>query len=243
MGRLSGKRCLVTGSSRGIGRQIAIGLAREGASVIVHGRSAEHCRATLSALETYGVPLDSVEGELSDPERIASLVKAVLDRQGGVDILYNNAAIQGDWKEFWDTPIDDWKAVFQVNLFAMVALCRAFAPGMKARGYGRIVNLSSGIKDVPQLAPYSVSKAAVIKFTSDLASGLRGTGVLVNHLDPGWLKTDMAGPGAEFEVETVLPGAIVPALLENDGPSGVGFRAQDYRTTGSAAPSSLPTPH
>ena len=100
---------------------------------------------------------------------------------------------------------------------------------MRERGYGRIVNLSSGIKDAPDLAPYSTSKAAVIKLTQELAFGLRGNGVLVNHLDPGWLKTDMAGPGAEFEVETVLPGAIVPALLGDDGPTGTGFRAQEYR--------------
>ena len=74
-----------------------------------------------------------------------------------------------------------------------------------------------------------MSKAAVNKFTQDLAFELRGSGVLVNALDPGWLKTDMAGPGAEFEVETVLPGALVPALLDNDGPTGTVFRAQDYR--------------
>jgi NAD(P)-dependent dehydrogenase (short-subunit alcohol dehydrogenase family) len=219
----------VTGSSRGIGRQIAIGLAREGANVIVHSRSKEHTRGTLSALEKYEVRTDSVEGELSDLAAVERLTRRVLEVHGGVDILYNNAAIQGDRKEIWDTGIDEWKAVIQVNLFSMVLLSTAFARGMKARGYGRIVNLTSGIRDTPQLSPYSVSKAAVNKFTQDLACELRGTGVLVNHLDPGWLKTDMAGPGAELEVETVLPGALVPALLDNGGPTGTGFRAQDYR--------------
>jgi NAD(P)-dependent dehydrogenase (short-subunit alcohol dehydrogenase family) len=229
MGRLNGKWCLVTGSSRGIGRQIAIGLAREGANVIVHGRSKEHNRATLAALKELKVSTDSVEGELSDVAQAEKLIRAVLDAHGGVDILYNNAAIQGDWKDIWDTSIDEWKAVFQVNLFGMVLLSTVFARGMKERGYGRIVNLTSGIKDTPQLSPYSVSKAAVNKFTQDLAFELRGTGVLVNCLDPGWLKTDMGGPRADFDVETVLPGALVPALLENDGPTGSAFRAQDYR--------------
>jgi NAD(P)-dependent dehydrogenase (short-subunit alcohol dehydrogenase family) len=229
MGRLAGRRCLVTGSSRGIGRQIAIGLAREGANVIVHGRTKDHAGGTLAMLEPYGVKTDAFGGELSDAADIERLVRGVLDAHGGVDILYNNAGIQGERRPGWDATFAEWTAVFQVNVFAMALLSSAFARGMKERGYGRIVNLSSGVRDAPDLAPYSASKAAVIKLTQDLAFGLRGTGVLVNHLDPGWLKTDMAGPGAEFEVETVLPGAIVPALLDDDGPTGTGFRAQEYR--------------
>src|SRR5512136_3080793 len=111
----------------------------------------------------------------------------------------------------------------------MIQLCNAFAPEMKRRGYGRIVNLTSGIRDVPQLAPYSVSKAAVDKYSRDLAAELQGTNVLVNLLDPGWLRTDMGGSQAEHDVETVLPGALVPALLEDHGPTGRLFAAQDYR--------------
>jgi NAD(P)-dependent dehydrogenase (short-subunit alcohol dehydrogenase family) len=229
MKALQGRWALVTGSARGIGRQIAIGLAREGANVIVHGRAKEHNRATLSLIEEYGVDTDSAEGELSDPGGVESLIAQVLSARAGIDILYNNAAIQGERKELWDIAQDEWKVLFQVNLFAMVRLCAAFAPGMKARGYGRIVNLSSGIRGVPQLSPYSVSKAAVNKYTEDLACELKGSGVLVNWLDPGWLKTDMAGSDAEFEVETVLPGALKPALLGDDGPTGSGFRAQEYR--------------
>ncbi len=228
-GSLAGRWCLVTGSSRGIGRQIALGLAGEGANVIVHGRTREHTQATLGEVKRCGVSAESVEAELSNVDQVRSMIRRIVDGHGGVDILYNNAAIQGDWKEMWDTTIEEWEAVFRVNLFAMVLVSTAFAPGMKARGFGRIVNLTSGIKDKPQLSPYSVSKAAVNKFTQDLAFELRGTGVLVNTLDPGWLKTDMAGPEAEHEVETVLPGALVPALLEPDGPTGSGFRAQDYR--------------
>ena len=95
--------------------------------------------------------------------------------------------------------------------------------------WGRVINLSSGIKDTPQLTPYSVTKAAVDKYTKDIAAELTNTNVLVNMLDPGWLKTDMGGENAENEVETVLPGALVPALLDNNGPSGYFFQAQDYR--------------
>jgi len=229
MGRLSGRWSLVTGSSRGIGRQIAIGLASEGANVIVHGRTVEHTRGTLAALEPYGVTTHAVGGDLARSADIERLVRRVLDAHAGIDILYNNAGIQGERRPGWDAPFDEWTEVLTVNVAAMAILSVAFARGMRARGWGRIVNLSSGIKDAPDLAPYSTSKAAVIKLTQELAFGLRGTGVLVNHLDPGWLRTDMAGPDAQFEVETVLPGAIVPALLDDDGPTGTGFRAQEYR--------------
>lgn len=93
----------------------------------------------------------------------------------------------------------------------------------------QIINLSSGIRDTSNLAPYSVSKAAVDKYTRDLAAELKDSNVLVNCLDPGWLKTDMGGPDAMYPVENVLPGALVPALLDDDGPTGQCFAAQDYR--------------
>ncbi|MCX7710416.1 MAG: SDR family oxidoreductase [Clostridia bacterium] len=229
MKKLQGKWALVTGSARGIGQKIAIGLAGEGANIIVHGRSKENNKTTLELLKAYGVQTDSIEGELSNIADVERMIDEVIKKYGSIDILYNNAAIQNKWKEIWDITLDEWKETFQINLYSMILLCNAFAPGMRAKGYGRIINLSSGIKDIPQLSPYSVSKAAVDKYTQDLAAELRGTGVLVNCLDPGWLKTDLGGPNAENEVDTVLPGALVPVLLDNDGSTGDYFRAQDYR--------------
>ncbi len=132
------------------------------------------------------------------------------------------------WQPMWQIPQLEWLRVFQINLFAMVQFCTAFAPGMKERGFGRIINLTSGIKDIPELTPYSVSKAAVDKYSRDLAYELRGTNVLVNILDPGWLKTDLGGTNADHDVETVLPGALVPALLADNGPTGQFYAAQDY---------------
>jgi len=149
-------------------------------------------------------------------------------RAGHIDILYNNAAVQNEWQSVWKIERSTWEGVFDVNVFALVALCNAFAPGMIRRGYGRIVNLTSGIRDIPELAPYSVSKAAVDKYTADLAARLKGTNVLVNTLDPGWLRTDMGGPNGEHDVTTVLPGALVPALLPDFGASGKRFSAQEY---------------
>jgi NAD(P)-dependent dehydrogenase (short-subunit alcohol dehydrogenase family) len=118
----------------------------------------------------------------------------------------------------------------RVNVYAMAQLCQAFAPGMRDRGYGRIVNLTSGVGDDPPLTVYATSKSGVDRITRCFANELRGTGVLVNALDPGWLKTDMGGPNAPGEVETVLPGAILPALLPDDGPTGYRFQAQTHLT-------------
>ncbi len=229
MASIENKWALVTGSSRGIGQQIVWGLAKQKCNVIIHGRDIQHTDKTLQKVKEWGVKTHVVSGELGTPEGIQSVIQGVKNGPGHVDILYNNAAIQNPWKSIWDITLDEWLDTFKVNLFAMITLCNAFGPEMKRREYGRIINLTSGIKDTPNLAPYSVSKAAVDKYTRDLAAELKGTNVLVNMLDPGWLKTDMGGPNAMFPPESVVPGALVPALLEDNGPSGKFYAAQDYK--------------
>ena len=172
---------------------------------------------------------DSVCGVLSVPDGRQAVIDGVRAGPGHVDILYNNAGVMSEWKPIWEVEAGEWLDILQVNLLAMIALCNAFGPEMKRRGYGRIINMSSGIKDTPNLAPYGVSKAAVDKYTMDLATELKDSNVLVNYLDPGWLKTDMGGKDAMYPVEDALPGALVPALLEDNGPSGQRFAAQDFR--------------
>ena len=226
---LTGKWALITGSSRGIGQQIALGLAQLNCNIIVHGRKHSHLNETLNRLKDYDIQATPIAGDLGNKDEVEGIIQSVRGGPGVVDILYNNAAIQNDWKEIWEIGMDEWLKTVQVNLFAMIVLCNAFAPEMVCRGYGRIINLTSGIKDVPQLAPYSVTKAAVDKYSLDLAAELRGTNVLVNRLEPGWLRTDMGGPNGQFPPETVLPGALVPALLEDHGPSGRLYAAQDYK--------------
>ncbi len=226
---LDGKWALVTGASRGIGRQIAQGLAGHGCNVVVHARHPDHAAATLALLADTGVEVACVGGELSEPAGVQAVIDGVRDGPGHIDILYNNAAIMNAWQNIFAISADDWQTVFRVNLLSMIALCNAFAPAMRARGYGRIINLVSGIKDTPNLAPYGVSKAAVRMYTQDLAAELQGSNVLANNLDPGWLKTDMGGPDATYPVESVLPGALVPALLADNGPNGQLFAAQEYR--------------
>ncbi len=228
---LAGKWALVTGSTRGIGQQIAIGLAQVDCNVVVHGRKKEHAKETLAMLAKYPIETAVVCGDLGTEAGTRSVIRAVERNPGHIDILYNNAGIQNEWTPTWEIERSTWREMFEVNVFAMAQLTSAFAPGMLERGYGRIINTSSAISDLPQLGPYSASKAAVDKYTSDLVAELEGTNVLVSTLDPGWLRTDLGGQQAPLDVTTVIPGALVPALLPDSGPNGKRYRAQDYEWT------------
>jgi NAD(P)-dependent dehydrogenase (short-subunit alcohol dehydrogenase family) len=229
---LNRRTALITGSSRGIGQQIAIGLARHDCNVLLHGRTLENCDATGKMLDEYDITVHKVAGELDSAENVTAIVNEIRGMNLTVDILYNNAAVMTPWTPITETPLSDWEKSLQVNLFAVIMLCNAFVPEMKERKWGRIINLTSGIKDTPHLAPYGVSKGAIDKYTRELAADCREHNVLVNTLDPGWLKTDLGGPDAMFDVETVLPGALVPALLEDNGPTGRMFSAQDFKYLG-----------
>ncbi len=228
--RLAGRTALVTGSSRGVGKLVAEAMAREGASrVIVHGRSEASCADVLALVRATGAEGVALTAELAEPAQVEALADRVL-ALGGVDILYNNAAVMHPWRESIDLHTQqDWAWSFQVNVFALVRLCARLIPSMREKHWGRIVNVTSGIDKTPQLAGYGSSKWAVDKFTDDLAAELKGSGVIVSRLDPGWLRTDLGGPHAPNAPESVLPGALVPVLLSDDAAGGQFFRAQDYR--------------
>ena len=224
---IAGKWALVTGASRGIGRQVALGLAAQGCHVALHSRSQAGTDGLAQELQAMGVETAQYAAELSDPVQVEALIAEAL--QGPpIDILYNNAAIMTPWRAEWtETPGDDFRASFEVNVAALIRLCMALAPGMAERGWGRIVNVTSGIADQPELLAYAASKGAVDKFTRDAAGRLAAQGVLMNLMDPGWLRTDLGGPNAPGAVESVLPGAIVPVLIDG-GEHGQLYRAQDW---------------
>lgn len=227
---IKNKNALITGSSRGVGRQIALGLAQKGCNIIVHGRSQDSCNQTMELLAKYDVKTYCVSGDLSSDSEIDQLIQQVNDLEINIDILYNNAAIMREYREdIWSHTSADWLETYQVNVVAMYKLCSAFIPQMLENGFGRVVNTTSRISDQPQLAPYGASKWAVDKLSMDIAAALRDTPVRINYFDPGWLRTDMGGENGEHPVRAVLPGALMPALVEDDGPNGEFFSAMDYK--------------
>jgi NAD(P)-dependent dehydrogenase (short-subunit alcohol dehydrogenase family) len=226
---IAGRWVLLTGASRGVGKQVAGALADKGCRLILHSREREHTAALVAQFAARGLTVHALEAELSDQDQVVALGREALRISGGIDILYNNAAVQSPWHEdMFTTEPDEYRRNFQVNTIAPITLCNLMLPGMIERKFGRVVNVTSGIKDQPQLMAYAASKAALDKYVYDMAAHLEGTGVTMNLLDPGWLRTDLGGPQAPNAVESVLPGALVPVLLE-DGTCGKWFSAQDYR--------------
>jgi 3-oxoacyl-[acyl-carrier protein] reductase len=223
------KWVLLTGASRGIGRQVAGALAEKGCRLILHSRKKANTDALAAKLRTQGLTVHQVEAELSEQSQVIALADEALSISGGIDILYNNAAIMTAFHEdIFMAEKSEYDLSFQVNTIAPITLCNRILPGMMQRGFGRVVNVTSGIQDQPQLMAYAASKAALDKYVRDMAPHLKGTGVLMNLMDPGWLRTDLGGPHAPNAVESVLPGAVVPVLLEDDT-CGKWFCAQDYR--------------
>lgn len=231
MTNIAGKWALVTGASRGVGQQIALGLAEQGVNLVLHSTSTKNQSETRELLKNSTVQVHGVEGRLDDPDAISVFVTEADKLSGGIDILYNNAALMTPETPLFETPQSDYKNSFQINLYAVIQICSYFAPKMATRGFGRIINVTSGIKDTPKLDAYSITKAALDKYTRDLAIELEGSGVLANMMDPGWCRTDLGGPDAFNDVSTVLPGALIPALLgkeEPEAPKGMLFAAQDF---------------
>jgi NAD(P)-dependent dehydrogenase (short-subunit alcohol dehydrogenase family) len=226
---ITGKWALVTGASRGVGKRVAVALAEKGANVILHSRLKEGTRETAAAVEAAGRKAISLGAELSIESAVRGLVGAIEAMDVGLDILYNNAAAMCPSREVFALRPEDYRAIFEVNVIALITLCDALIPGMIDRGFGRIVNVTSGVADSPEIMPYSVSKAAVDRYVRDMVPSLEGTGVLMNLLDPGWLRTDMGGESAPNDPDAVISGALVPVLVDDSAGSGKLYSALDYR--------------
>lgn len=224
---LSGKWALVTGASRGIGQQIAIALAKRGCNLILHARKEENMLSTIDLISEYDISYKTIGAPLDSEKSVQKIIDFVQAEVGVLDILYNNAGIQNEWCDTFDSDVTVWKDIFQVNLFSIVQLCTALIPPMIEKGSGTVVTVSSDIEGVPQMACYGAAKKAIDKYTSELAYELKDTGVTINALDPGWLRTDLGGPDAFNSVESVIPGALAPLLI--DLPNGSVFKAQELR--------------
>lgn len=204
MGRVDGKVAIVTGASRGIGAAVARGLAAEGANVVVghhhDERMAELATSLVDELVAAGHVAMAFAADIADEHQVRSLVAATTERFGVPDVLVANAAgfHRGSWS---DITVADWDRVFAVNARGTFLCCREVLPAMCARGTGSIVTLSSVTTraGLAGMLPYVASKGAIVAMTRALAREVGPTGVRVNAVAPGAVRTEMEleDPGAE----------------------------------------------
>jgi 3-oxoacyl-[acyl-carrier protein] reductase len=225
---VKGKWVLVTGASRGVGLRIAKFMASKGANLILHSRDISHTKDLLKEVQSLGVEAYCVSAELSDVQQVNKMLDEIESKKTPVDIVFNDAAVQIAYRvNPFETPAEDYSISFAINTIAPMMICYRLLPKMIERGFGRIINTTSGIKNEPQQAGYSASKAALDKVTCDLATKVEGTDVSINLTDPGWCRTDLGGPNAPNDPDSVIPGIVVGAFVD-DKKSGRLLPAQEF---------------
>lgn len=216
---------LVTGSSRGIGREVCRQLAGLGYTVLASARSADDAAAVAADLGERVAPLTL---DVTSPSDAARAADAVADRYGVLDVLVNNAAITYDtWQQAVDADLDVVREATETNLYGAWRLVQAMLPLLRASRHGRIVNVSSEAGSLTSMGggtpAYTVSKVALNALTRMLAAELRPDRILVNAVCPGWVATDMGGHGGR-PVAAGAASVVWAATLPDDGPTGGFFR-------------------
>lgn len=190
---LQGKTALVTGSTSGIGLGIARALARQGANVVLNGfGDVDGARAAVGAELRPGARLGYHGADMSRPHEIESMMAMVAAEYGGADVLVNNAGIQHVAK-VEDFPPERWDAIIAINLSSAFHTTRLAIPGMRARNWGRVINIASahGLVASAQKSAYVASKHGIVGFTKAVALETATTGITVNAICPGWVLTPL----------------------------------------------------
>lgn len=190
--RLQDRIAIVTGSTSGIGKSIAIGFAHEGATVVVCGRREELAKSIADDLLSGGHKATAIRLDVTSPESINSLVDQVLGQFGRIDILVNNSGISPVWKRAEDTSKEVWDQIMQTNLTGTFLCAQAAGRAMIQQKSGKIINVTSVGAEValPRLIAYCASKAGIVMLTKVLAAEWAQHGILVNAIGPSFVETD-----------------------------------------------------
>jgi NAD(P)-dependent dehydrogenase (short-subunit alcohol dehydrogenase family) len=219
---------VVTGANRGIGLEVVRQLARDGYRAVLGARDPDKGAAAAAALRDEGLDVEPRELDVSDPVGVAAFGEALARDYDRLDVLVNNAATHYDtWQRAASADLDVVREAFETNLLGAWRTAQACLPLLRRAGSARIVNVSSGagaLTDMGGGTPgYRVSKTALNALTRMLAAELRGDGILVNSVCPGWVATDMGGPGGR-PVEQGAASVMWAVRVPDDGPTGGFFR-------------------
>ena len=190
---LEGQTALVTGASRGIGKAIAISLAKEGAEVIInYSSSLENANKVVSEINSFGGNAYPLQADISNENSVNELIKTVLNKNNTIDVLVNNAGITKDGL-LMRMKTEDWQKVLDLNLSGVFYCTRAVSRQMLKQKKGRIINITSvvGLMGNPGQANYSAAKAGVVGLTQSAAKEFASRGITVNAVAPGFISTDM----------------------------------------------------
>jgi 3-oxoacyl-[acyl-carrier protein] reductase len=199
---LEGRVAVVTGGSMGIGRALALTLAQEGADVAICARRQEPLDAVAEEVRALGRKVVATNADVSTSDGVAKVFDEAQSEFGHIDILVNNAG-KGSMKPLLEATDDDWYASLDLNFMSAVRLSLACVPGMRERGWGRIVNISSRVGREPDeyFGPYAAAKAALINFSKTLANAFSRDGVLTNCVVPGLIRGEGVQEAAEASAE------------------------------------------